>query len=160
MSKHNLPYSITSSSTDSGLKGSHTRAPEVDHILSWVKKLLRAEPSERPTAQEALEDLREIIKSLSDDVLRTPPSEASPKQFWTYKEMLRAITLLLRGHGDEAILFAELRGTKPPRDRLNFSDGSFEDRLELIGRVFRFLSNMGLTGGTLNWITPNSKSKK
>jgi hypothetical protein len=132
----------------------------VGYILSWLEKLLRRNPLERPTAQEVVQDLCEMIKTLSDDELRKPLRTIDTKWPWSFKETFHAVNLILHGHGDEEILFAKLRGTKPPRDPLNFSEGSFATRLELMGRVFRFLSGMGLSGNTLSWITPHSKTKK
>jgi hypothetical protein len=118
------------------------------------------EPSERPTASQAIIDLRKIIASLSDAELRKP---LRPKDDYTFGEIRRAIAAILRGEGDEEILFARLRGIEPPRPPLSFRNGSFEDRKILIKRVVTFFLKNGDDGGLLVWLAstrPRQSSKK
>src|ERR1700744_2841792 len=118
--------------------------------------MLCNDPAKRPTAKEVVEELRSIIASLSDADLREP---LRPKKSWSFAEKMQAVKAILQGKGDEAILFARLRGTKPPRKELNFSEGPLKDRLELTRRVFRFLWNVSPYGGVLIWIAPKEVSK-
>jgi len=141
---------------------SFMKLPAVDNVLlypqvaPWINKMLREIPEERPTIHESLDELREILKIMTHESLRQP---VWPKMSWGYGETLRAVQAILRGHGDEEILFAQLCNTKPRREQLNFAGGSMKDRVELLGRVYRFLKNKGQSGGTMNWISARREIK-
>jgi serine/threonine protein kinase len=131
-------------------------AEKIAFLSPWLDKMMAVEPTERPTASQALIDLRKIIASLPDTGLRKP---IRPKEDYTLGEMHRAVIAILRGEGDEEILFARLRGAEPTRPPLSFWDGSLEDRKILIKRVVTFLLNIGRPGGFLLWLAPTRPSQ-
>jgi len=138
------------------------RIPTLNDILvysnlaPWLEKILRENPAGRPAAQELLDELRGILRGIPDESLQQP---IRPKRKWSYGETIRAIEAILQGHGDEEILFAQLRNAEPGRKQLNFAEGTMKERVELLGRVYRFLTNRG-QGGTMAWISPRRELKK
>jgi len=127
-------------------------------IMPWISKMLAEEPSERPSAQDSLLELRKLITSLSNDELRRT---VEPKLIWSFTEKIHAAMAILNGQGDEQVLFAKLRGNETAVQK-TFTDGSVKVKVELIGRVIKFLSNFErVRGNVLEWLaSPKDLSKK
>lgn len=127
------------------------RYKELTAILRpFIGTLMASNPSKRPSAREALEDFQRIIRSLSDSQLRQTLRDFS---LWSYAEIKYAALAILEGRGDERILFANLRGNEPPEPK-SFAAGSLRDRVELTGKVIRFLINVSSGRNVLEWIAP------
>ena len=57
-------------------------------LVPWLERMQSPRVGDRPTAREALSELRKVIDSLSDEVLRTP---LWPKFMWKHEEKVQVL---------------------------------------------------------------------
>jgi len=129
---------------------------DVNGILhALLDKLVEEDPKQRPTAAQALKELRNIIQTLNDAQLR---KTLEVGLIWSFTEIKYGVAAILEGQGDEEVLFAKLRGRDPPK-ALSFAEGALRERLELTRRVYKFLLHVGDDRNVLEWLAPRPPSK-
>jgi len=124
-------------------------------LAPLVDGMLTEDPEKRPSARQALDKFRLLVRSLSDSQLR---KTLIAKRRWSSLEIRYSAAAILLGEGDERILFAKLRGDTPP-EKKSFFDGSFRDKAEVTARAWRFFWKVSSEGNILEWLAPKQTPK-
>lgn len=96
--------------------------------------MLREEPRDRPTADQALENFQQSVRHLAPSFLRR---KMFYKIEWTEYEIRFGIKALLNGEGDERVLFPQLQDPESKVTKVSFKQGSLKEKFRILRRVFR-----------------------